>query len=281
MVTENGGHRKKRKLRDDGDVGATLKSRTKDIEPAPKKRRSPEDSDSAPNLAEEVDDEEELEEDEDQLKKPVGANAAAGASAAETAQGKKTKHIHPCICDLTKQQREKIDAHLARKRNMQRKYDKRVKEIEEELARLEEERLEREREMQEQEELFGDEYELVGKKRKRKKRSARRASMVSLGVKQVINWRKQPRIEVKMTTCSSLRKKYTSYCGRHEYPLSPIRPIDFHKEPALAIRSTVASDMRSKVNIGKKEWLIKHEDKRKIFETPYYVWQLRSSCHMS
>lgn len=271
MVTKNGGGRKKRKLRDDGDGGTTLKGCAKNIEPAPKKQRSPKDSEVAPALAEEVGEEEELEEDVDEPKTHGSAVAATGASAAETAQDKKTKHIHPCVCDLTQQQRKRIDAHLQFKRHMQRKYQQRVKEIEVELARLEEERLERERELQEQEELFGDEYELVGKKKKRKKRSARRASMVSLGVKQVINWHKPPRIEVKSTTASALRKKYTSYCGRHTLPLSPIRPIDFHKEPTLAIRTTVASDLRSKVNISKKEWLIQHQDKRKIFETPYYV----------
>lgn len=265
MVTKNGS--KKSKLPDDGDCGTAQKGRIINTEPDPKKRRSPEDSEAAPALPDEVDDEEELEGGVDELKKDEGAT---GAAAAETAP-KNTKHIHPCICDLTTQQRQRIEAFLAHKREMHRKYMKRVAQIEEELARLEEERLERERELQEQEELFGDEYELVGKKKKRKKRSARRASMVSLGVKQVINWRKEPRIKVKPTTASALRGKYTSYCGRHEIPLSPIGHIDFHKEPALAIRTTLASDLRSKFNIDKKEWLIEHEDKRKIFETPYYV----------
>ncbi|KAK7579948.1 hypothetical protein V9T40_000577 [Parthenolecanium corni] len=183
----------------------------------------------------------------------------------------KGRHIHPCVCDLTKRQRETIEKHLHHKRYMQRKFEKRVKEIEEELERLEEERLERERELQEQQELFGDEYEVVGKKRKRKKRSARRASMVSLGVKQVINWKKEPRIEVKPTKASRLRKEYSSYCGRVEFPLSPIIEIDYKKEPEVAIRATVTSSARAKVNIEKKEYLTKYEDKRKIFEIPYYV----------
>lgn len=185
----------------------------------------------------------------------------------ENGQCKKVRHIHPCICDLTQKQRDRINAYLNKKRRMQLKFEKRVREIEEELARIEEERLEREREALEQEELFGDEYEIIGKKRKRKKRSARRASMVSLGVKQLINWRKDPRIAVKTTLASDLRKKYTTYCGIHEYPLSPPRPVDFHREPLIKIRSTETSEKRSKVNIEKKQQLMESEDKRPRFET--------------
>ncbi len=215
--------------------------------------------------------EEALGEDSDVSEESEVADEEAECDLDENGKCKKKKHIHPCVCDLSKKQKERIAAFLKHKKEMQIKYEKRVKEIEAELARLEEERLERERELQEQQELFGDEYEVVGKKKKRKKRSARRASMVSLGVKQVINWRKAPRIEVKPTTASSLRKKYTAYCGRIPYPPSPQKPVDFHKKPDIEIQATLTSELRSKVNISKKEYLIKTEDKRPLFQTPYYV----------
>ncbi len=181
------------------------------------------------------------------------------------------KHIHPCICDLTARQRAKVEAHLAHHRRMAHKFAVRIKQIEAELARIEEERLERQRELEEQEELFGDEYEMVGKKKKRKKRSARRASMVSLGVKQVINWRKAPRIQTKDTKASKLRKQFTAYCGKLPQPASPRVEIDFRNEPTIPIRETATSHLRTKVNIKKKDYLIKHEDKRPLFQTPYYV----------
>lgn len=181
------------------------------------------------------------------------------------------KHIHPCICDLDARRRAKIDAFLKRKSDQQIKYEKRVKEIEEELERLEEERLARERELREQQELFGDEYEVVGKKKKRKKRSARRASMVSLGVKQVINWKKQPKYKVKHTVSSNLRKEYTAYCGLNQCPESPPRPIDYLKEPNVPIRATHTFEIRTKTNVTFKQFLIDSEDKRPPFVTPYYV----------
>lgn len=215
-----------------------------------------------------IDDDEELMSEEEAILDDATADMPQEGEATGATGG---RHIHPCVCDLTQQQRKKIDTHIRHRRHMQSKFEKRVKEIEEELARLEEERLERERELQEQQELFGDEYELVGKKRKRKKRSARRASMVSLGVKQVINWKKEPRIKVQPTKASKLRSEYSSYCGRVEFPLSPIAEIDYKKEPEVAIRETVTSSARAKINIEKKKYLVKHEDKRKIFETPYYV----------
>ncbi|XKL68117.1 hypothetical protein PGB90_003608 [Kerria lacca] len=189
----------------------------------------------------------------------------------EPPEGSMKKHIHPCVCDLSQRQLDKINKHLFQRGELRRKFAIRVKEIEQELAAIEEERLEKEREMQEQRELFGDEYEMVGKKKKRKKRSARRASMVSLGVKQVINWRKPPKIEVKNNKTSLLRKRYTSYCGKKEYPASPIKEIDFGKEPNILVRTTTASDLRSKFNLEKKENLIKNEDKRPLFRTSCYV----------
>lgn len=186
----------------------------------------------------------------------------------------KKKHIHPCVCDLSKRQKQRIDMFLKHKSTMQSKYEQRVYEIEEELERLEEERLQKERELQEQQELFGDEYEVVGKKKKRKKRSARRASMVSLGVKQVINWKKPPKHPVKYTEASNLRKQFTSYCGKSECPLSPPLPVDYRKEPNISIRATHTFELRSGVNLKLKDYLIKREDKRIPFVTPYYVWSV-------
>lgn len=177
------------------------------------------------------------------------------------------KHIRPCICDLTKQQRARIKAHLDARHSLHVKYAKRLKEIEEELERLEAERLEREQELEEQESLFGDLYEMVGKKKKRKKRSARRASMVSLGVKQIINWRKPPRHQVKMNKTSNLRKEYTSYCGIIEHPESPFGEVDYRKEPIIPIRTTLSFELRSKVNLIRKNELIKREDNRRPFIT--------------
>lgn len=186
-------------------------------------------------------------------------------------ESKIRRHIHPCICDLSKSQRKRIKAHLDHKALMHRKYDNRIREIEDELARLEEERLERERELEEQQELFGDEYELVGSKKKRKKRSARRASMVSLGVKQVINWRKEPKIKVKMTKSSTLRKEYASYCGRRPIPETPWKHITYGGEPTVKVRVTKAFSLRLKSNQSKVKYLLDHEDKKPRFVLPYWV----------
>ncbi len=158
------------------------------------------------------------------------------------------KHIHPCVCDLSSTQRKRIKKYVSHAEEMQHKYERRVKEIEEELARIEEERLEREREELEQQELFGDEYELIGKKKKRKKRSARRASMVSLGVRQVINFRKPPKLEVKATRTSQVRAQYTMYCGRRKPEISPIKPIKYDVETKIPVRLTRAYSLRMKVN---------------------------------
>ncbi|KAK7590651.1 hypothetical protein V9T40_002264 [Parthenolecanium corni] len=195
----------------------------------------------------------------------------AKAEEEEEEESKIRRHIHPCICDLTKSQRKRIKKHLDHRALMHRKYENRIAEIEEEFARLEEERLERERELEEQQELFGDEYELVGKKKKRKKRSARRASMVSLGVKQVINWRKGPKIQVKMTKASTLRKEYASYCGHRTIPETPWKHITYGEEPAVKVRVTKAFSLRLKSNQNKLKYLLDHEDKKPRFVLPYWV----------
>ncbi|XKL68119.1 hypothetical protein PGB90_003610 [Kerria lacca] len=255
--------REKQKHASDGDK-AVLHRKTKHII-VKKKARSPEEEEEPMMSSEGEFGMEEAEMDE------TGTAENVGICEEEAEKCKKKKHIHPCICDLTDKQKMRIEKFLHDKQTMQLKYERRVREIEEELARAEEERLEREREIQEQEELFGDEYEMLGKKKKRKKRSARRASMVSLGVKQIINWRKEPRIKLKPNVTSTLRKKYTSYCGKLTIPLSPIVSIDYHKEPDIAIRTTVTSDKRSMVNIAKKNYLIENEDKRPLFRISYYT----------
>lgn len=186
-------------------------------------------------------------------------------------ESKIRKHIHPCVCDLSKTQRRRIKKHLDHKALMHRKYEHRIIEIEEELARLEEERLEQEREQEEQQELFGDEYELVGSKKKRKKRSARRASMVSLGVRQVINWRKGPKIQVKTTKASALRKEYAAYCGRRPLPETPWKKITYGAEPTAKVRTTKAFSLRLKSNQIKVKYLLDHEDKKRRFDLPYWV----------
>lgn len=183
----------------------------------------------------------------------------------ETLEGQ--KHIHPCICDLTCRQRKRIQTHLKEKAKFRRKYEHRLEEIEAELERLEEERLTKERELQEQQELFGDEYEIIGEKKKRKKRSARRASMVSLGVRQLINWKKPPTFPTKYNKTSMLRKEYTTYCGRSPVIESPTEKIDYSKDPLLRVRSTRSYQLRSEVNLQKKIELINREDKKQRFVT--------------
>ncbi|XKL63742.1 hypothetical protein PGB90_006106 [Kerria lacca] len=157
---------------------------------------------------------------------------------------KKIKHIHPCICDLTSIQRKRISDHDRKIHLAKRKYEKRIKEVETELTLAKEAQLEKERELREQQELFGDEYEMVGTKKKRKKRSARRASMVSLGVKQVINWRKEPRIKVKMSRSSTLRMQHSSHCGKNPFEMSPIRKVHFEESPKIPVRMTRTFSLR-------------------------------------
>lgn len=181
------------------------------------------------------------------------------------------KHIHPCVCDLPLATRKRIAEHNKRIREKQTKFDRRIQEIQEELARLEEERLEKERELQEQDELFGDEYELVGKKKKRKKRAARRASMVSLGVKQIISWKKPPKVPIKFNLTWNLRRSYSAYCGKRLYPPSPLMVVDFKMEPAIRVRDTTSFRMRSKINSEKKTDLIRRDDKRPRFVTSYFT----------
>lgn len=177
------------------------------------------------------------------------------------------KHIHPCVCDLTAEQRRRIKEHHERIGQIQRRFEQRVREIEEELERLEEERLEREREMQEHQELFGDEYEMIGKKKKRKKRAARRASMVSLGVKQIINWKDEPKIKVKYNNAFKLRCDNQSYCSYKTYELPSIKEIQYNKVPNIPVRVTKAYSLRSKINWQKCASLVASEDKRPMFLT--------------
>lgn len=181
-----------------------------------------------------------------------------------------SRHIHPCVCDLTDQQRKRIKEHQEQKAFQRKKFEQRVREIEEKLAKLEEERLERERELQEHEDLFGDQYEMIGKRKKRKKRSARRASMVSLGVKQVINWKKEPKIKVRYNYTYKLRSGNPTYCNYRKYKPISVKAIHFKKMPAIPVRETKANSLRAKVNGLKYEDLLSKEDKRPLFLSAFW-----------
>lgn len=160
---------------------------------------------------------------------------------------KSDKHIHPCICNLTKRQRKVIEDYLKNRRLWQQKFRKRMQELEEEQRRIAEEEAERLRELEEEKELYADEYEIEGKRKKRKKRSARRASMVSLGVKQVIIWKKSPKIPIKLTRTSNMRMNNTTYCRPLQILLSPVRPVLLRIEgPQIPVRETTTTQLRSK-----------------------------------
>ncbi len=176
-----------------------------------------------------------------------------------------TKHIHPCACDLTKRQRDKILQHLQEKLRAQLRFEKRVREIEEEIRRLQEEEEERRKQEELERELYGDEYEMDGDKKKRKKRSARRASMVSLGVKQIINWKKSPKIKVRYTKTFELRKANPTYCKPKEDFLAMPGAINILDTPEGEVRETRTSEMRADFN---KKLLIDRKKKRLILKYP-------------
>lgn len=187
---------------------------------------------------------------------------------------KKVKHIHPCICDLSKRQRANIEQFLKERQEAQQRYERRVQEIEEEIRLAEEAEQQRLRELEAEKEFYGDEYEIEGLKRKRKKRSARRASMVSLGVKQVINWRKPPKIEVRFTRTSNLRMPSATYCKPPLPPLPEIRPVDIDFEaPEIPIRTNRAVELRLKFIKSHIKMLQKQEIKVKYPDRPPFVTQ--------
>lgn len=168
---------------------------------------------------------------------------------------KADKHIHPSICNITKRQQKVIEDYLKNRRLWQQKFEKRMQELEEEQRRIAEEEAKRLRELEEEKELYADEYEMKGQRKKRKKRSARRASMVSLGVKQVIAWKKSPRIPVKVTRTSNMRMNNTTYCRPSQILLLPVRPVLLRIEgPQIPVRETTTAQLRSKyIKKQKKE----------------------------
>jgi hypothetical protein len=175
------------------------------------------------------------------------------------------RHIRPCICDLTKSAKRRIVDFKKAKNISIKKFVKRKAEIAEEIARMEEEAKEREREKAEEKEFYGDEYAMVGGKKKRKQRSARRASMVSLGVRQRITWKKEPKIKVIMNRTWHLRHDSAAYCCQIKYLLTMIENIDYKKQPLVPIRLTHAYKLRYEVNNFLKDLLINEEDKRPPF----------------
>jgi hypothetical protein len=181
----------------------------------------------------------------------------------------KTRHIRPCICDLSEKAIQRVAEYRLARKVLRDKYTLRRAEIEEELRQKEEEAKQRQREKEEQQELFGDEYTLQDGQRKRKKRSARRASMVSLGVRQVINWKKEPKVKVVFTKTWHLRHDNTLYCGRKKYYLPPIEYIDFRKPPLVPVRLTRTYEVRHDFNVSIKNKLIESEDKRPRFVLQY------------
>lgn len=188
-------------------------------------------------------------------------------------ESKRHRHIHPCVCDLTKAQREKIEQYLNERLRMQMRFEKRIKEIEEELQKLAEEQEERHRREQLEKEMYDDEYEMIGGRRRRKKRSARRVSMVSLGVRQVINWRKEPKIAVKYTRTYELRRANPTYCKP--------KVLSFAQEPKpipsvsnLSVRHNRTSELRAKFSKDLRELLNKREY-RKYPNRPEFVLKIR------
>lgn len=162
------------------------------------------------------------------------------------------RHIHPCVCDLTFSARKRVTDFRSKRRDFLSRYDHRVHEIEELAKKMEQMRLDAEREAKEHKELYEDEYEMIGTKRKRKKRSARRASMVSLGVRTLIKWKKEPLIPVKYTRAWNLRRDNSAYCGEKKYPLPLIVDMNIKKEPLIPVRDTQAYILRSNLNVVRR-----------------------------
>ncbi|KAL6952116.1 hypothetical protein U1Q18_051148 [Sarracenia purpurea var. burkii] len=168
--------------------------------------------------------------DDDQLEDGVKAVGEEG----DGDEMREKKHIHPCVCDIDKRRWGVIT------------------QIEEEYRLAEEAELERRRQAEEEMELYGDEYDQSGAHPKRKKRSARRASMVSLGVKQIINWRKSPKIKVKFNKTSALRRENPTYCGK-SYHNSPVRTaVNWHEQPKVEKDRTgyLSPAMRTELQYG-------------------------------
>lgn len=196
--------------------------------------------------------------------------AEADGTQTATPLGHPAKHIHPCICDLSDAQWKRIREHRRKVLEAQERYEARLRGIQEELEWQLLAAEELERAQAEEKEFYGDEYQMVGKKRKRLKRSARRASMVSLGVRQVIDSRKPPRIPVKYNEASIRRKLvYPAYCGKKMIPLTPVRSISYEKNPIIPVRLTRSFKLRVGEGVKKQEKLKALEDHRQRFITAF------------
>ena len=180
------------------------------------------------------------------------------------------QHIGPHICDLTEEQKKRIAEFRRRKKAEQDKLIRRMREVEEALARLEEIRNARLRENEELEEFYGDRYELVRGRKKRLKRSARRASMVTLGVKQRIMWWKEPEIAVIYNHAYKLRHENNTYCATHSYELPHPRAVNYGKPPLIPVHINRTFAGRAGVNLEKKERLrAELDDPRPLFVTAF------------
>lgn len=168
------------------------------------------------------------------------------------------KHIHPCICDLTKAQRNRIDSHLRDQSEEQSKFLDRLQQIEQEVRLLEQEAEQKELDCQVEYELMGDLSSCLPK-RKPKKAFARRLSMVSLGIKQVINWRKPPKIGVKYNRVFELRKDNTKYCKGSPATSEEHREIVISEVVEFPV--TKASQLRKRYN---EKWIEEYNKQQDV-----------------
>lgn len=154
----------------------------------------------------------------------------------------KVKHIHPCVCDLTQKQRERIDDYIRARNEERARFINRVNQIDQEIRMLEEEKL------QEQEldrELWDEVYEADDKERCMVRRITRKVSMVSLGMKPVINWKKPPLLDVKYNKVFELRKANTIYCKPPSSVTITEKPIRLGE---FRVSMTKAAQLRSEFN---------------------------------
>lgn len=191
------------------------------------------------------------------------------------------KHIHPCVCDLEPDVKRRIRDRRNKIQEARGRFQVRLAAFEEELRLREEERLKKEQEQKDMEELYQDQYSMVGRKRTRKKRSARRMSMVSLGIKTVINWRKE--VSIKENKTSELRKQFgTTYCNERYIPLPLIKNIPIPSTPKIPVRSNRAIQLRKDENLRKfNEMLRRLELEAQKNKVPFVVPVLPVEEHLS
>lgn len=173
------------------------------------------------------------------------------------------KHIHPCVCDFTAKQRERIENHVRERAEEQFRFETRVNQIEEQIRMVEEEAEERRREKERDRELWAEHYVTDEKGRKHKKKSVRRVSMVSLGVRQFIDWKKSPKLTVRYNRVFELRKANRTYCK----PATPAPvPKDVPVWDDVGFSATKASQLRCEYN---RKWIDKfNEEEQKKGKYP-------------